>query len=534
MPQMTHATRATVRRFFRTPRPILTPMMIGALGLGGAARAQEVPETAELLRRIEALEASNRALAGEVDTLRAGGEDAWLTERRADEIRAIVTDVLADSSSRTSLQSAGMTAGWNDGFYLESPDQRFRLEIGGLVQTRYTYSSIPDGTSGVNIQNSPIADNVENRSGFDLPGTILEMKGHAFGQQNQFKIKAAYANTNEAQVGAAPFGNNGSASGSLRLLDAYMRIELSDDWSLRVGQFKLPFGREFLVDREYQLAVARSVVSNHLSVGRSQGLELTFVSDDYRAMLAYSGGGTDNVYGILKGAGSDPVNAPYFSDAVNWAVTGRGEWKVAGEWGQFRTMTSPPGDEYALLFGLGIHAQEGDPNLGTSPNFGGPNTWFAVTADMSAMYGGASLFASFTWSYMDSESAYVLGSNNFFAPTTFDIGDNTAWGAVIQGSYSFVPKWEVFARFEIGDADLPDIANITTPAGTDSLANGNLLSILTLGVNWYIDGEDLKWQADVGLAFDALDGVWWDGANGWRAAAEHNEVVFRTQLQMAF
>ena len=34
---------------------------------------------------------------------------------------------------------------------------------------------------------------------------------------------------------------------------------------------------------------------------------------------------------------------------------------------------------------------------------------------------------------MDSESAYVLGSNNFFAPTTFDIGDNTAWGAVIQG-----------------------------------------------------------------------------------------------------
>ena len=53
-------------------------------------------------------------------------------------------------------------------------------------------------------------------------------------------------------------------------------------------------------------------------------------------------------------------------------------------------------------------------------------------------------------------------------------------------------------------------------------------------MNWYIDGEDLKWQADVGLAFDALDGVWWDGANGWRAAAEHNEVVFRTQLQMAF
>ncbi len=534
MPDQDQSTRVAIRRLVRTPRPILTPMVASALGLAGVARAQDVPDTGELLRRIEALEASNRALSGEVETLRASGEDAWLTERRATEIRAIVTDVLADSSTRTSLQDSGLTAGWNDGFYLESTDQRFRLEVGGLLQSRYTYSYIPDGASGVNAANSPIADNVENRSGFDLPGTLLEFKGHAFGAANQFKLKAAYSNTNEAQVGASPFGNLGSASGTLRLLDAYMRFELSNDWSLRVGQFKLPFGREFLVDREYQLAVSRSVISNHLSVGRSQGIELTFVSDDYRAMLAYSGGGTDNVYGVLKGAGSDPVNAPYFSDAVDWAVTGRAEWKASGDWGQFRSMTSPPGDEHALLFGLGIHAQEGDPNLGTSPNFSGPNTWFAVTADMTAMYGGATLFASFTWSWMDSESAYVQGSNNFFAPTVFDIGDNSAWGAVVQGSYYFVPKWEVFGRFEIGDADIPDISRITTPPGADSLSNGNLLAILTAGVNWYIDGEDLKWQADVGIAFDAVDGVWWDGANGWRAAADHSEVVFRTQLQMAF
>jgi hypothetical protein len=31
-----------------------------------------------------------------------------------------------------------------------------------------------------------------------------------------------------------------------------------------------------------------------------------------------------------------------------------------------------------------------------------------------------------------------------------------------------------------------------------------------------------------------VDGVWANQGNGWRAAAEQSEVVFRTQLQMAF
>ena len=43
--------------------------------------------------------------------------------------------------TRASLQDSGMTAGWNDGFFLASPDGRFRMEVGGLVQFRYQLSS---------------------------------------------------------------------------------------------------------------------------------------------------------------------------------------------------------------------------------------------------------------------------------------------------------------------------------------------------------------------------------------------------------
>ena len=91
MPYTAELNSATVRRIIRTPRPLLTPLMLAALGIAGAARAQDggssVPSTKELLDRIERLEASNRALAGEVQTLRSSDENGWLSEERAAEIR---------------------------------------------------------------------------------------------------------------------------------------------------------------------------------------------------------------------------------------------------------------------------------------------------------------------------------------------------------------------------------------------------------------------------------------------------------------
>ena len=155
-------------------------------------------------------------------------------------------------------------------------------------------------------------------------------------------------------------------------------------------------------------------------------------------------------------------------------MTARAEWKLAGRWSQFRSMTSPPGDEFAFLVGVAAHMQSGDPDTGGSPNTSDPNDWYIFTADASLMYGGATLFGSFTYSSMDSASAFVQGSNNFFPPTTADIGSSHAWGAVLQGSYYFDPKWEVFARAEFGEANISNINQITAPTGVPSLEQGNL------------------------------------------------------------
>jgi hypothetical protein len=531
MPTNEHRKCASIARSIRTPRPLLTPLMLAALGIAGIARADEpsAPPVGELIKRIEALEASNKALSGEVETLRASNGASWLSEERAAEIRALVSDVLADSASRDSLQSAGMTAGWNDGFFLASPDGRFLMQASGLVQTRFIYGYVPDGDAGTGSgAPASVSDTRESLSGFDLPGTLLDLKGHVFGEEFGYKLRGEFTNVADTALGQNPVENLGPQGSSFRLLDAYVRFQLADDFSVRVGQFKLPFAREFLVDRAHQLAVSRSTIVEHLGIGRSQGIEAAWAWDDFRVMATFSNGGQDNVYGPLKVAGTEPVGSPWFGDASDYAVTARGEWKFAGEWRQFESMTSPPGDNFGLMWGLAGHYQEGDPDLGGTTPTNPPNEWVVVTTDVSAMFGGATLFASLTYSYADSGQAYIVGP---FAFSPTNIGVSSSWGAVVQGSIYLVPKWELFARYEWGDADITNIGDIPAAAG---LSNGNALNLATIGVNWYIDGEDLKWSADMGFALDSVDGVWNNTNNGWRPAAETGEFVFRTQLQLAF
>ena len=105
------ATRALAHRssrsFTRFPRPLLTPLMLVALGFTGLARADDTSITnRDLLQRLEKLEAANQALSSEVDTLRAADGDQWLTEQRAAEIRTIVTDVLARRQRSASLAAS--------------------------------------------------------------------------------------------------------------------------------------------------------------------------------------------------------------------------------------------------------------------------------------------------------------------------------------------------------------------------------------------------------------------------------------------
>ena len=62
-----------------------------------------------------------------IDQLEAKQNDNWLTEHRADEIRGLVQDVLADADTRASLLAQGVTAGYDNGAVISSADGNWSL-----------------------------------------------------------------------------------------------------------------------------------------------------------------------------------------------------------------------------------------------------------------------------------------------------------------------------------------------------------------------------------------------------------------------
>ena len=159
-----------------------------------------------------------------------------------------------------------------------------------------------------------------------------------------------------------------------------------------------------------------------------------------------------------------------------------------------------------VLFGIAGHWQRGE--------FGQPfqplrdeDVWAAGALDASLEWGGANLFASLTYHFIDD---------------TFS-GHSTTLGAVIQGGVYFSPKFEAYARFEYGNFDtgLFDVPD---------------LFVVTLGGNYYIDGHDLKLSADVGFGISDVDSVWDSGIAGWRSDDDGAgpQVVMRVQFQLMF
>mgnify|MGYP002056397594 CR=1 FL=1 len=370
---------------------------------GQDAETSDASAIQEMARRLAEIEKQNGTLQSRVNELEAADAQTWLTQERADQIRGVVTDVLADSETRTSLQSAGMNAGWDDGFFLQSPDGRFRLEVGGMVQARYLYSHIREGFPPQDGQEFSAEDDLQSRSGWDIPHARLDFRGHVFGPDTRFRVQGEF--TNQRPDGFQLYSNPpvaiapeyGSANGNFQLLDAYIIQELGNGFAVRVGQFKLPFDRGWEVPIAYQLTGERDTVAVHMGLGRSQGLELAWGSDSVRVRGAVSDGGNDRIFSGLAFSTTQPANSPYYFSQAEVAVSARAEFKLAGQWRDFETMTSPPGEEFGLLLGVGAHWQRSEVLLNpTSPATPDTqyNDWLAFTADVTANLGGATITAS--------------------------------------------------------------------------------------------------------------------------------------------
>jgi hypothetical protein len=460
-----------------------------ALTLTGASVADNSTAASSQEARIAELEAQVAQLTGE----------HWLTEQRSEEIRGLVEDVLADADTRASLLQSGMTAGYDDGFVIGSPDGNFTLRINGHLQARLVWNEQDEGddlTGMGGTAGNPV-DGDTSRRGFEVSRARLIFSGNVAGPEWGYYVNA-------------DFGSAADDSGDFELQDAWISYDMGNGWSWRGGQFKNPVVREWLVDSSNQLAIERSNLAYFYGGGRTQGVMFDYEADQWRMSAAMTDG---SEYGSFIGGmpafiGTDGQNSAALDYDTEWAFAARAEILFSGNWDQFDDFTSPQGSEQGIMAGIGLSGQSDEYGTSTVDN---EYMIYILSADVSLEFDGWNLFGSFSYGDIDNDASGAAGV------------DFNPMGIVVQGGFYFTETLEGFARYEFNDWD--DFG--------DSSADVDDMNWFTVGVNNYYNAN-IKSSLDVGYGIDGV--LFSDPRTGQRTdqQAEDGQFVLRAQMQVTF
>lgn len=430
-------------------RPVKSSILLctALASLGTSAFAGDGPVDTDA--RVASLQSQRAQIDAQINQLRDGERGPWLN---AEEVRAIVRDVMAESESRSSLLAEGMNAGWDKGFFLKNDDGTFMLKIKGQSQFRYVYN------------NKDSADT--DTASFEMRRAKIEFSGNIWEKDLKYKIKGAFERD----------------GGLFVLEDAYGEYALGNGWQFKWGQYKPAFSTEETTSSSKQLAVDRSVVNEITNLGFSQGVELGYENDTIRFGFGFTDGATLSATGSAGARG----NTGFSNDTNEWAFNARIDAKLMGDnWSQFDDFTSWSTDETGLRIGAGIFYQDGE--YGTAAE---ETKWLEWTIDGQFESGGANLFASVVGRHSDPNATAAASYDQF--------------GVVVQGGYQFVPdKWEAFARYEWFDFDnayADDLSAVTVGFNyyfhhkhdwkwtTDLVWNLNRVPFSVTGVGLLVDG----------------------------------------------
>ncbi len=473
-------------------------LLAGAAALtltGGSFADTSVEAQNEQLRtRIAQLE-------GRLANVEAQGKDNWLTERRADEIRSVVEDVLADADTRSSMLAQGMTAGYDDGAVIASADGNWLLRTNLLLQTRFMFN---------NQESSPAGTSDSTVWGFEVTRAKFMLSGNVVSPEWFYRVDI------ETSPNAGAIGDSRTG-----VLEAYSGYDFGNGWKLYGGQFKAPLLFEELVEDQYQQGVERSLVNYMYTGGYTQGIAVDYLGDQWHVVGSWNNGINDTGYGggVAVGTGTAAL-AP----DTELAFTARGEWLAMGTWDQFKDITSPQGEEMGIRVGAAAHYQMSEAGGGVA---GRRSELIVMTGDVSVEFGGANVYAQINYSV-----------ENYKLPLSSPDGSGVSakpWGLVIGGGWYWAEDWELFGRYEWSDR-----GSLGTSGNTDNI------NIISFGVNKYFAGHNAKWSTDVGIGLTPIDlgtgvptGTAIAPVTGWRqdnagAVNDDGQVVLRTQLQILF
>jgi len=439
------------------------------VGLAGLAQAASASDAVELRQELTVLQER-------VHELEARKNSEWLNERRAEEVKTLIHEVLSDADTRASLMGSGLAAGYDDGFYLSSEDGGNLLRIDGRVQVRTTWNERDDDGGGID----------ENERGTEIRRANLTFSGQ-IGSGNSYSVGINSANE------AADFQN---------LDHAWISHNLSEDLAVRMGEFKGAFLHEELTSASRQLAAERSLMNEVFTTGRVQGLELIWtVSEDLNV-----------VAGLNDGSRSGEDFGPFDADTTDAGLGVRADLLLSGASCQFKDFTATGDDPTAIKLGGAIHYDAGE----TGEDTVNANS-LAWTIDLAIESQGLNGFVALAGLNEDQDAAGVHNQDMV--------------GVVAQVGYRLTDAIEPFVRYEWIDLDggnanalTEDELNLLT-IGANYYMNNHAAKV-TLDVVYALDtipaAADMNGADASGLGLLADDG------------AEDDQMAVRLQFQLLF
>lgn len=440
----------------------------------------------------EELEAKVAALSADVQQLKSEVRTPPSAAAVDDTVRRVLED--ANRRSQFLSDSGPVNAGYDNGFFIKSDDGNFSLRPSVYFQGRYAAAYREEGKrSGGN----------DTQNGFEIRRLRPALTGNVLSPDLTYFFQWETQNGNATSTRTTSNGGTVTdqtvAGGSLFLLDAIFTYRLNPDWYLKGGQFTDPINHETLIGPARQLAAELSLVDQYLSVARINRVQgLGVIYGNYgkaplnAELVVHDGGNTQN---------TTFVNEDAAGLVTDFGVSGRTEYKIFGDWKNYRDFTAKGTKEDLLVVGAGGDITQGDNRT-------------SYIGNVDAQYessNGIGLYAAYLADYYDLRN--VIGEDS-----------RLDQGFVAQAGYLFTSSWEVFGRYDILFLDKDFVA----AGATDQVQE------ITVGLNWYLGkggsaGHRAKVTFDVGYLPDGAPA----GLTGLNILpSQEAELVGRAQFQL--
>lgn len=467
----------------------------------------------ETIARLEAQLAAQQdqlaQLQGQLVEARAQEEDAARVEAMKQQIR----EVLSEQEFRESLMPSMMQAGYDDGFFIKSSDEKFSMKVNGYMQFRWTHYD----TQSSNRYLAPRMQR-DDRTGFDIQRLRLQFSGNAWGEDLTYHLTMR-AESPDAYDFVVHY--------------AWINYRFSDEFQFRAGDFQLASTRSQLLADQYGLQfVDRGVYDAVFGLGN--GIGVRFWGQLFDKRLEYF---LDIVNSLNGDRNRTITNDPAELDG-NPALLARLVWHAMGDdlgtWSVEGDMPLHDAPHLDLGFSYAFNEDQYDSGTTRIP-FPAPRRLFGqggfgLTNTNGCQINQFSFDAAFKYMGFSATGEYALrmvdprrAGRRPFTPWWLLTrqGDTTVQhGAYVQVGY-FLPIPGLEEKIEA----------VARVGGISTLANGQEGTWeYGAGLNYYIEGNNVKLQTDVIKVTEAPI------SNPYSGLANVNDdvLMWRVQLQLAF